>query len=200
MKILCMGDSLTFGFGVPRKEAWTALAQQELGIELVNKGIPGDTTGGMLARYGHEIEQHRPALVSIMGGFNDIFFGGDDRPARANMAAMAHQATSRNIIPLLCTPVPVVVESAKKEWASLVDFFAAQEMGREYVAWLRLFAETFGIPFLDFWAFFENALREKGGDAGLYVDGLHPNARGQAAMARLFADKAREALARAGTL
>ncbi len=195
MKILCMGDSLTFGFGVQRRESWAALAQKELGIELVNKGIPGDTTGGMLARYGHEIETHRPALVSIMGGLNDIFFGGDDRPARANMAAMAHQARSRNIIPLLCTPVPVVVESAREDWAGLVDFFAAGEMGREYVAWLREFAETFGIPFLDFWAVFENELREKGGDAGLYVDGLHPNARGQELMVRLFAGKVRESLA-----
>ncbi|MDR1744375.1 MAG: GDSL-type esterase/lipase family protein [Planctomycetota bacterium] len=195
MKILCMGDSLTFGFGVPRKEGWTALAQKELGVEIVNRGIPGDTTGGMVARYGNEIEKHRPALVSIMGGFNDIFFGGDDRPARANTAAMIHQTTSRNIIPLLCTPVPVVVESARKEWAELVDFFAAQETGREYVAWLRLFAETFRIPFLDFWAFFENELREKGGDAGLYVDGLHPNARGQAVMARMFVDTVKTALA-----
>lgn len=194
MKILCIGDSLTFGFGVPRREAWTTLAHRRLGVEIVNKGIPGDTTGGMLARYVVEVEKHRPALVSIMGGFNDIFFGGDDGPARANIAAMVHQSTSRNVAPLLCTPAPVVVGAAREDWAGLVDFFAAREMGGEYVEWLRRFAATFGVPLVDFWAFFEGELRAKGGDAGLYVDGLHPNAAGQAAMAELFAEKVRAVL------
>lgn len=192
MKILCIGDSLTFGYGVPRKDCWLTLAQKELGVEIVNRGIPGDTTAGMLARYGREAEAHRPALVSIMGGLNDIFFGGDDRPARANIAAMVHQTRARNSLPLLCTPVPIIVGSAKKEWAALVDFFAAQETGREYVAWLRQFAGTFTIPFLDFWAYFENEIRDKGGDAGLYGDGLHPNRQGQAVMAAMFVEKIRE--------
>lgn len=194
MKILCLGDSLTFGFGVPRRECWVTVAQKELGVELVNRGIPGDTTGGMLARYRHEVEAHRPAIVSIMGGLNDIFFGGDDRPARANIAALVHQTTARNGIPLLCTPVPIIVESAKKEWAELVDFFAAQETGREYVSWLRRFAKTFNVPFLDFWGFFEDERRTKGSLDDLYVDGLHPNARGQAVMADMFVEKVRELL------
>lgn len=191
MKIVCIGDSLTFGFGVPRRQTWTALAQGELGVDIVNKGIPGDTTGGMLVRYAAELERHRPALVCVMGGFNDIFFGGDDRPARANIAAMIHQSTSRNVVPLLCTPAPVVVGNARADWARLVDFFAAQELGREYVEWLRRFAATFRIPLLDFWAFFEGEMRAQGGDAGLYVDGIHPNARGQATMAAMFVEKVR---------
>lgn len=194
MKILCIGDSLTFGFGVPRRSCWTSLAQQALGVDILNRGIPGDTTGGMLARYVQEAEKHRPVLASIMGGFNDIFFGGDDRPARANIAAMVHQSTGRNVIPLLCTPAPVVVETARKDWAELVDFFAAQEMGREYVEWLRRFAATFRVPLVDFWDAFETRLRESGGDAGLYVDGLHPNAEGQAMMAEMFAAKVRAIL------
>lgn len=191
MKILCIGDSLTFGFGVPRRNTWTTLAQQRLGIEVLNRGIPGDTTGGMLARYVYETEKSRPALASIMGGFNDIFFGGDHRPAQANIAAMVHQSTGRNVIPLLCTPAPVVVESARQDWSELVDFFAAQEMGREYVEWLRRFAATFRVPLLDFWAAFDARLRERGGDAGLYVDGLHPNAEGQSLMADMFVEKVR---------
>lgn len=194
MKILCIGDSLTFGFGVPRRDAWTSLAQRDLGVEIINRGIPGDTTGGMLSRYVHETEKTRPVLVTIMGGFNDIFFGGDDRPARANIAAMVHQSTGRNVIPLLCTPAPVVVEAAREDWASLVDFFAAQEMGREYVEWLRRFASTFRVPLLDFWEMFERRLHERGGDAGLYVDGLHPNAAGQALMAEMYAAKVRQLL------
>ncbi|MCD8140286.1 MAG: hypothetical protein LUE17_11010 [Planctomycetaceae bacterium] len=48
MKILCLGDSLTFGTGVTRSNAWTTLVHKQTGYEVVNRGVPGDTTGGML--------------------------------------------------------------------------------------------------------------------------------------------------------
>ena len=50
MKLICIGDSLTFGYGVHLSQRWTRLCAQETGWELVNEGINGDTTGGMLAR------------------------------------------------------------------------------------------------------------------------------------------------------
>lgn len=187
-----MGDSLTFGFGVPRRQAWTTLVKEALGVEVLNRGVPGDTTGGMLVRLDRELEHRRPALVAIMGGFNDIFFGGTDATARGNMAAMTHQLAARNIQPLLCSPVPLLVEEAREDWAGAVDFFASQEMGSEYVAWLRRFVAAFHVPFLDFWAEFERLVRE--GRRDLYVDGLHPNAAGQRIMADMFIAKAHEIL------
>lgn len=50
MKLICIGDSLTFGYGVRPSQRWTRLCAQETGWEIVNKGISGDTTGGMLVR------------------------------------------------------------------------------------------------------------------------------------------------------
>lgn len=50
MKLICIGDSLTFGYGVHLSQRWTRLCAQETGWELVNEGINGDTTGGMLTR------------------------------------------------------------------------------------------------------------------------------------------------------
>lgn len=188
--VVCLGDSLTFGFGVPRREAWLTLAQKELGgAAFVNAGVPGDTTGGMLSRFSGLMEKHRPEALVLMGGSNDIFFGGDDGPARANIASMCHQAVSRNVRVVLCSPTPVRVESAREDWASLVDFFAAGEMGREYAGWLCDFAKTFALPFLDFFGEFERRGRD-GED--LFVDGLHPNARGQGVMAGMFVEKLRE--------
>ena len=50
MKLICIGDSLTFGYGVRPFQRWTRLCAQETGWEIVNEGISGDTTGGMLVR------------------------------------------------------------------------------------------------------------------------------------------------------
>ena len=50
MKLICIGDSLTFGYGVRPSQRWTRLCAQETGWEIVNEGISGDTTGGMLVQ------------------------------------------------------------------------------------------------------------------------------------------------------
>ena len=42
-KLICLGDSLTFGAGVTRRDCWTSLVQRECGWTVVNRGISGDT-------------------------------------------------------------------------------------------------------------------------------------------------------------
>ena len=71
MKLICIGDSLTFGYGVRPSQRWTRLCAQETGWEIVNEGISGDTTGGMLVRLrallaNRDIGAQRP-LVLLMG-------------------------------------------------------------------------------------------------------------------------------------
>ena len=39
MKLICIGDSLTFGYGVRTFQRWTRLCAQETGWEIVNEGI-----------------------------------------------------------------------------------------------------------------------------------------------------------------
>ena len=53
-KLICLGDSLTFGAGVTRRDCWTSLVQRECGWTVVNRGISGDTTGGMLVRLQYD--------------------------------------------------------------------------------------------------------------------------------------------------
>ena len=62
MKMVCIGDSLTYGLGIPVNENWAALLGRELGFEVVNKGVNGDTSGGMLARLERDV-----LLPSISG-------------------------------------------------------------------------------------------------------------------------------------
>ena len=57
MELICIGDSLTYGYGVRRSECWTMLAAQESGWTVRNCGVSGDTTGGMLVRLRELLKQ-----------------------------------------------------------------------------------------------------------------------------------------------
>ena len=185
--IYCLGDSLTYGPGVRVSQKWTTLAATDT-LQVVNMGISGDTTGGMLARLQPLLQenvyrlppQDRP-LVLVMGGTNDIFFSGSDITARSNMAAMIHQLTSTGYRPLIGIPLPICPEDAPKKWAALADFARSAALLEDYCRWLRTFAEAFDIPTVDFRKDYVN----QGGSLrrDLFLDGLHPNAEGHRLMA-----------------
>ena len=196
MKLFCLGDSLTFGFGASRARRWTTLVEQETGWQVVNRGINGDTTGGMMARLGPEVldqigaqrEQRLSCRILLMGGSNDVFFSGTDAQARANMAGMCQRLMGEGLEPFVGISLPVDWENAPRQWAQVVDFQQAARHMKDYCAWLRQFCGVFGLPVVDF------AQDFIGSDGqpihNLFLDGLHPNERGH----RLMADRLKEAL------
>ncbi|MBF0146252.1 MAG: arylesterase [Magnetococcales bacterium] len=77
--ILCLGDSLTEGFGVASAYSYPSLLQQRLiehglPIRVLNAGISGDTTQGVLRRLDPLLDT--PVLMAIVTiGLNDAFMG-----------------------------------------------------------------------------------------------------------------------------
>ena len=50
--MILIGDSLTFGYGVSKKNSWVYKLQNEYtNLKILNKGVNGDTTSLMLTRY-----------------------------------------------------------------------------------------------------------------------------------------------------
>ena len=179
MKIVCLGDSLTYGYGVPRKDCWVSLAAEATGHTLVNRGINGDTTGGMLARFGGDVLGEQPDRVLLMGGANDIIFGGSDASARLNLTAMANQAVANRIRPMIGLPTPVYAEGIPEPWLSVTDYQSLLPIFAAYRDWLVRFAGTFGFKTVDFTV---PGLLPPEGHAH-YLDGLHPDKEGHRLMA-----------------
>ena len=115
-RILCLGDSLTYGFGLPRGLVWTALCAAQTGAELLGWGVNGNTTGGMLAVLPDLLVREHPDAVLLMGGTNDIAYGGDLAGARANMGAMAHLIIAGGGLPLIGIP-PGPRRPIRRDWA-----------------------------------------------------------------------------------
>lgn len=177
MKIICFGDSLTFGYQVSREEKWHVIAEKKTGIQLQNRGVSGDTTDGMMARIQHQVFEPKPDGVIIMGGYNDIFFNRSWEQAAQNMSTMVDQSRANGIQVFVAIPPPIWLPVAFKEGGALVDFEKSALMIEAYCQWLRDFTAAQQIPTLDFRVGVDWSNRE------LYLDGIHQSPKGHQQMA-----------------
>lgn len=104
--ILVLGDSLSAGYGIPKKLGWVSLLQQRLeqgkfDYSVINASISGETTDGGLARAETLLAQHRPAIVVIELGSNDGLRGLPLEAARQNLAAIIRMCRQRKARVLL---------------------------------------------------------------------------------------------------
>lgn len=108
MKLLCLGDSLTEGYNILQSLRWTDLLQRDLNIEIVNCGISGDTTTGMLGRCERLLIEHVPTHMIVLGGTNDLWFGLNDEHIISNIHAISRQAKFHLVESIIGIPPPSV--------------------------------------------------------------------------------------------
>ena len=165
-------------------QRWTELAAQRSGWQIINEGLSGDTSGGILVRLHEMLRSGKLAdrpQVLMMGGSNDIFFSGSDLCVRSILGAMLHTLLAVGIRPFVGIPLPVGAQKVPPAWKGAVDFEAASKTFMDYCDWLVHFCACFGADVIDFHADFltaDGAVR-----AELLSDGLHPTAEGHRIMA-----------------
>jgi len=99
--IVALGDSLTAGYGLSRKQAWPALVAEKMRatgyeFEVVNAGSSGDTTTGGLRRLPDLLRAHKKIDVFILElGINDVFRGVPIEQIRSNLEAIIDQVRAR---------------------------------------------------------------------------------------------------------
>jgi acyl-CoA thioesterase-1 len=182
VKIVCLGDSLTYGYGVRRSKVWTKLAENKQQIEIINEGICGDTSSGMLSRFYNSVYLQKPNVVHIMGGINDFIVGSGMGLVKSNLMAMAHQAAAKYIKPIIGIPTIIDKGNIIQDWAGFADFSLVIKELDTYRKWLIEFCMTFNIKYIDYYTEFDK-LR---GAEDVYIDGLHLNDRGNEIMAEIF--------------
>lgn len=113
MQLVCLGDSLTQGYGIELKEAWCNKLRSSAEIAVYNAGISGDTTAGMLARFTHDVISRKPTHVFIMGGTNDVYLKVRTADTLANIYAMVHQAKFHGIDFIIGVPTRAYSDQAE---------------------------------------------------------------------------------------
>jgi len=170
--IVALGDSLTAGYGLSRKQAYPALVAEKMRaagyeFEVVNAGSSGDTTSGGLQRLPSILRAHKKIDVFILElGINDAFRGVPVDQIRANLQAIIDRVRSHD-------PNAVIIVAGMQ----LPDYTSDDYVG----AFGRIFAAIAErnratlIPYL---------LEGVGGNPALNQwDTLHPNAAGQRVLA-----------------
>jgi len=173
--IVCLGDSITYGFPYGPEVSWVGRSAKSLRVKMINKGVNGDTTRQMLRRFARDVSSLSPAYVIIMGGTNDAFIGATPENIQNNVIDMAAKALDDGICPVIGLPAPVNLYNPD---GFLPDFvgIAAFELD-SYRELIKDFANEELLPVLDFYT---PLLDPETGRANpdYFVDEGHPNETG----------------------
>lgn len=169
-RVVFMGDSIT--------EGWFSQVPGYFTPGRIDRGISGQTTPQMLARFRQDVIDLNPDVVQIMAGTNDI--AGNTGPTtdadtQANIMSMTELAQAHGIRVILASIPP----------ADGFPWKPGLETGQHIVtlnAWLKDYAKRSGAVYADYWGALHEGLAFH---AGWALDGVHPNVQGYAAMAKV---------------
>ena len=166
--IVAFGDSLTYGTGANEAESYPAVLAQLINRKVIREGVPGEVTSGGLARLESVIEEHRPALMIVGLGGNDMLRKLDDAEIKANLRKIIQTIQGRGIsVVLFGVPKPALITSAPEFYAEL--------------------AKEFGIPYEG--KIVTDVLYRPDQKS----DSIHPNAKGYRRMAEAIAELLKKA-------
>ena len=178
--VTILGDSITAGLGLPGRDALPNqlhLALERLGVPNIVRGAgaSGETTADGAGRMDFSIRPDTAVVVVALGG-NDLLQGFDPKTTRTNLDRILTRLKARHM------------------GAVLTGIRAPPELGRGYA---RDFDGVFaGLAKAHSVAFYPDLLAGVGRNRALnQADGIHPNAKGVAIIARGLAPVVAKVLA-----
>ncbi len=175
--VLILGDSLSYGTGAnldPNTgEDYPALLAKATGWNIINEGVPGDTSAGGLARLPSLLEQHQPKLLIVELGGNDLLRQISPADISQNLNSILALAKARGVQTILVA-IPEI-NALKAAVGSLSDHPLYETLAKE--------TNTPLIPDV-----FSDVLS----DRTLKADQIHANAKGYAVVSEKFGEKLKE--------
>ncbi len=160
--IVAFGDSLTYGTGARESESYPIVLGELIKRKVIRAGVPGEVTAGGLERLESVIDEHKPVLMIVCLGGNDMLGRRFDSEIQANLREIIKTIKGRGIsVVLVGVPRPALITTAAPFYAEL--------------------AREFDIPYEG--AIVTDVLYQ----GELRSDQIHPNARGYRKMAEAIA-------------
>jgi acyl-CoA thioesterase-1 len=194
--LLFQGDSITdvgrldtpdnLGTGYPALLAG-ALAARSVGVRVLNRGVGGDRTVELLARWQADCLDLKPDVLSVSIGVNDVwrlrgewngqsYVSGD--AFEANYRRLLDQAREAGVRRFVLMSPTSIDEEQDGELAALLD---------ERTAQVKILAREFDAVYVPARETFRKALRDQPA-VQWTLDGCHPTAAGHGLLAAAWWD------------
>jgi len=204
MTIVSFGSSTTARRG--KLKVYSTILEQELPargipVKVFNAGVPGDTTVRARKRFERDVLAHKPSVVIIFLGGNDSAVDvskGRTTPRVArplyekNLTFFIRTLREREAHTILMTPnlwrwTPKLRRIYGKPPHDVTDPFGMNVSLRKHCASVRKVAKAEGVPLVDVFRAFEDYDKVEGQSVDdLFLDGMHPNDKGQRIIADLL--------------
>lgn len=120
--ILAFGDSLTYGTGADPEASYPAVLENLTKRKVVNAGVPGEVSRDGLARLPALLDEHRPGLLILCHGGNDMLRKLDPGELKESLRSMISMARQRNIpVLLIGVPEPKLALATAPLYAELAE-------------------------------------------------------------------------------
>ena len=122
--VLAFGDSLTYGVGADRSQAYPAVLQRLIGKPVVNVGVPGATTGEGLKHLPQALDEHQPKILLLCLGGNDFLRRLPTAETTQNLRAMVALSRARDVaVVLVGVPEPRLFGGAPEFYEGIAEEF-----------------------------------------------------------------------------
>ena len=156
--ILAFGDSLTYGYNIARNESYPAKLSTLTGLEVINAGVSGEVSNQGLKRLPKILDEHKPQLMILCHGGNDLLRKLDIGKMESNLRNMIQLSLDRDI--------PVILLGVPKPGLFLSSFDIYKEI-----------AISMDVIFI------EDLIPDILSDKSLKSDTVHPNKEGYSLIA-----------------
>ena len=189
MRILAIGDSTTAGTpgfrspveappdgtGDVQSQYAYWMMQKHPQWKVFNRGVNGQRSDQISARFEKELDAVRPDAVILLAGVNDLYQGGSVQGVTMNLAKMYAAAQERKLAVVACTVLPYDSATASLRQKIL-----------EVNDWVRSYSNQHGLIFCDTFG----VVSDPGGAFKLREspDGLHPSPEVYRSMGEALAD------------
>lgn len=168
-----IGDSLTFGYGVPKSQSWFSLLKENCKYNLINKGINGNTSTDILFRFTEDVINNNPKKVFILCGTNDLLSNKPVENIISNIILMITESLENKITPIIGIPPIIIPDIAYKLFCPTDTYkycYANLIILREA---LLSTCDDLNINFVDLYTLTSNNI-----NTNIFLDGIHLNSPG----------------------
>ncbi|MCR1953018.1 GDSL-type esterase/lipase family protein [Clostridium sp. DSM 100503] len=169
-----IGDSLTYGYGVNKNNNWVESLNPFIPLDIINKGINGNTTTDMLNRFTEDVISYSPKKIFIMGGTNDFLSNRSLDSVLDNLELMLKEALTITKDVIIGIPPIIIKEDAYRLFmqSSTYDYCEKQLqlLGKSIIE----LCNKYTVTYVNFYS-----LTFKFSSNNIFIDGIHLNNNGQ---------------------